>query len=68
MDVRAFPEAVNDAIGKTTMDVLHELGNSDDLTRRIHSSYLAFLRRADSYAQQFDVPILKMRTKALSAI
>ncbi|MGI9485251.1 MAG: TRAP transporter substrate-binding protein [Geminicoccaceae bacterium] len=68
VDVRAFPEAVNDAIGKTAMDVLQELGDGDNLTRRIHSSYLAFLRRADSYAQQFDAPILKMRAKALSAI
>ena len=66
VDVRAFPETVNDAIGKTAMDVLHELGDSDDLTRRIHESYMAFLRQANSYAQQFDAPILKMRAKALA--
>ncbi len=67
VDVRAFPEAVNDAIGKVAMDVLHELGEEDDLTRRIHKSYMAFLRDANRYAQRFDAPILEMRAKALAA-
>lgn len=68
VDVRAFPEVVNDAIGKTAMDVLNELGDGDDLTQRIHKSYLAFLHRANRYAQQFDAPILEMRAKALAGI
>ncbi len=68
VEVRAFPEAVNDAIGEAAMDILHELGNGDDLTRRIHSSYLTFLLKANRYAQQFDAPILKMRANALAAL
>ncbi|MGI9509817.1 MAG: TRAP transporter substrate-binding protein [Geminicoccaceae bacterium] len=68
VELRAFPEAVNDAIGKAAMAVLSELGDSDELTRRIHDSYMAFLRRANDYAQLFDAPIHKMRAKALAAI
>lgn len=68
VELRAFPEVVNDAIGRTTMDVLNELGDSDDLTRRIHESYMAFLHTANDYVQRFDAPILQMRTKALAAI
>lgn len=64
--LRAFPEPVNDAIGKTALEVLNELGDRDDLTRRIHASYMTFLRAADSYARRFDAPIIAMRGKALS--
>lgn len=65
VELRAFPDDVNDAIGVATMEVLNELGDSDDLTRRIHASYMAFLRDADAYAQWFDRPIQRMRAKAL---
>ena len=68
VELRTFPEAVNDAIGRTAMEVLNEVGESDDLTRRIHKSYTAFLRMASSYARQFDSPILRMRARALARI
>jgi TRAP-type mannitol/chloroaromatic compound transport system substrate-binding protein len=67
VELRTFPDEVNDALGATTMEVLSELGDSDDLTRRIHASYMAFLREADAYVQWFDLPILRMRSKALAA-
>ena len=66
VQLRAFPEEVNEALGATAMDVLHELGDSDDLTRRIHASYMAFLKDADNYTKWFDRPIQEMRSKALS--
>ena len=65
VELRAFPEEVNDAIGQTSIEVLNELGTGDDLTRRIHQSYMAFLRQANDYAQRFDAPIHRMRAKAL---
>ncbi|NJO37131.1 MAG: TRAP transporter substrate-binding protein, partial [Rhizobiales bacterium] len=68
VELRSFPDSINAAIGRTVMDVLRELGDSDDLTRRIHQSYMAFLRQADSYAERFDRPILTMRHHALSAL
>jgi len=68
VELRSFPDAVNKAIGQTAMEVLKDLGDSDDLTRRIHKSYMDFLRAANSYAQRFDVPILRMRAEALEAI
>ena len=68
VELRAFPDAVNDAVGKTAMQVLNELGNSDALTRKIHQSYMMFLRASNDYAQLFDTPILNMRAKALATI
>lgn len=68
VELRSFPEEVDDAIGKTAMAVLEELGDSDELTRRIHRSYMDFLRVADRYAQRFDAPIHIMRAKALASI
>lgn len=65
--LRAFPDAVNQAIGETAMDVLNELGEGDDLTRRIHASYMSFLRAANDYAVRFDAPIMQMRAQALAA-
>ncbi len=67
VELRMFPDDVNDAIGGATMEILEELGNSDDLTRRIHESYMAFLRQSDAYVQWFDRPIQRMRANALSA-
>ena len=60
----AFPNSVNDAIGRTAMAVLNELGDSDDLTRRIHKSYMSFLREANDYAQRFDAPIHRNADKS----
>lgn len=68
VELRAFPDDVNDALGKTAMEVLSDLGDSDDLTRRIHGSYMAFLRDADAYAGWFDRPIQRMRAKALETV
>ncbi|MGI9506449.1 MAG: TRAP transporter substrate-binding protein [Geminicoccaceae bacterium] len=66
VELRAFPNAVNEAIGRTAMEVLNELGDSDALTRKIHQSYMTFLRATNDYAQRFDTPILNMRAKALA--
>ncbi len=63
-----FPDEVNDAIGRVSMEVLGELGETDDLTRRIHASYMTFLRRASDYARRFDLPIHRMRERALATI
>jgi TRAP-type mannitol/chloroaromatic compound transport system substrate-binding protein len=65
VELRTFPDQVNDAIGAAAMEVLAELGDSDELTRRIHASYMTFLRQASDYGQNFDTPILQMRAKAL---
>ncbi|MGH1480067.1 MAG: TRAP transporter substrate-binding protein [Geminicoccales bacterium] len=66
VQLRAFPDEVNDALAATTMEVLEELGESDALTKRIHASYMNFLRTADTYSEWFDRPIQAMRAKALS--
>ena len=68
VQLRQFPDDVNDAIGKTAMDVLNELGDSDALTRKIHQSYMAFLRQANHYVRWFDRPIHKMRARAFEKV
>lgn len=68
VELRSFPSAVNEAIGKASMDVLEELGDSNDLTRRIHASYMAFLRAASDYTERFDAPVISMRTAALRSV
>ena len=68
VEIRAFPDEVNDAIGVMAMQVLEELGDSDELTRRIHGSYMSFLRQASNYSQKFDAPIHAMRAKALATL
>ncbi len=65
VQLRAFPDEVNRAFGRTSMEVLNELGERDALTRKIHRSYMKFLRQADHYAAWFDRPIHTMRARAL---
>jgi TRAP-type mannitol/chloroaromatic compound transport system substrate-binding protein len=68
VELRSFPDAVNQAIGKVALDVLQELGESNELTRRIHASYMAFLKAASDYTERFDAPIMRMRSAALKAV
>ncbi|MEM9441064.1 MAG: TRAP transporter substrate-binding protein [Pseudomonadota bacterium] len=68
VELRTFPDAVNQAIGDATLEVIQELGNSNDLTRRIHQSYMTFLAAANGYADKFDRPILQQRTAAFKTI
>ena len=67
VEVRQLPPDVVAALGKATFEVFAELAAKDELTRRVHDSFTAFLRKADGYAMQFDAPILAMRHAVLAA-
>jgi TRAP-type mannitol/chloroaromatic compound transport system substrate-binding protein len=68
LELRTFPDDVVEALGRTSLEVLEELGAADPLTGRIHQSYMAFLERANVYSQWFDQPLLEMRAAALGRI
>jgi TRAP-type mannitol/chloroaromatic compound transport system substrate-binding protein len=65
VELRLFPDDVIEALGRTSREVLAELGERTPLTRKIHGSYTAFLERANVYSQWFDLPMLRMRAAAL---
>jgi TRAP-type mannitol/chloroaromatic compound transport system substrate-binding protein len=68
LELRLFPDDVVEALGRTSREVLAELGGRTPLTRRIHGSYMAFLERANVYSQWFDLPMLRMRAAALGEV
>jgi TRAP-type mannitol/chloroaromatic compound transport system substrate-binding protein len=68
LELRLFPDDVVEALGRTSLEVLAELGERTALTRRIHASYMAFLERANVYSQWFDLPMLRMRAAALGRV
>ena len=68
LELRLFPDDVVEALGRTSLEVLAELGERTPLTRRIHASYMAFLERANVYGQWFDLPMLRMRAATLGRV
>ena len=68
LELRLFPDDVVEALGRVSREVLAELGDRTPLTRKIHASYTAFLKRANVYSQWFDLPMLRMRTAALGRV
>jgi TRAP-type mannitol/chloroaromatic compound transport system substrate-binding protein len=68
VELRRFPDDVAQALGRTSLEVLEELGAKTPLTRKIHASYMPFLEQANPYSQWFDLPMLQMRAAALGRI
>ena len=56
------------ALGRTSLEVLAELGAKTPLTQQIHDSYMAFLKRANPYSQWFEGQAIAMRARALGRI
>lgn len=68
VELRKWPDEVAQALGRTSLEVLAELGQSTALTRRIHASYMPFLERANPYSQWFSGRMIDMRAGALGRI
>lgn len=68
VELRTYPDDVVEALGRTSVAVLQELGEKTPLTRKIHQSYLAFLERAVPYSDWFDRRILAERALALAPL
>jgi TRAP-type mannitol/chloroaromatic compound transport system substrate-binding protein len=50
IEIRKFDDALLEAMGKTSGEVVAEVGQKDPLTRRIYDSYIGFRRRATNWA------------------
>jgi len=68
VELRTFPPEVTEALGRTALEALDELGEASALTRKIHAAYRPFLERANTYGQWFDLRALEMRAAALGRI
>lgn len=67
VELRQFSDAIVEALGRTTKEVLEELAATDELTARVHRSFSDFLARAARYGRHFDQRLLAMRGLALEA-
>ncbi|MDX1541228.1 MAG: TRAP transporter substrate-binding protein, partial [Geminicoccaceae bacterium] len=68
VELRVYPEEVIEALGRTALEVLEELGATNELTRTIHASYMAFLEQAIPYSDWFDRRILAQRSTGLAPL
>lgn len=63
VQLRAFSDEIIARLGKITMEVIAEIGATDDLTRKIHASYTDFAEKAASYQGSFEEAMLRQRRK-----
>lgn len=61
VELRTFPDPVVEAMGEATFAIFEEMAAKDPTTRKVHDSFLAFLRKSVAYADKFDAPLLAMR-------
>jgi TRAP-type mannitol/chloroaromatic compound transport system substrate-binding protein len=50
IEIRKFDDSLLEALGKTSGQVIAEMGQKDPLTRRIYESYIGFWKRANQWA------------------
>jgi len=68
VELRHFSDEIVDAMGAKTFEVLEELAGEDELTGRIHASFMDYLLKADHYAANFDRKLLAMRARAIEKL
>lgn len=61
VQLRRFPDSVLSSLVKVSDEVLAELASTDDITKRIYDSYMAFRRKAAAWAQVSDRAYLDLR-------
>ncbi|MDF1587389.1 TRAP transporter substrate-binding protein [Marinimicrococcus flavescens] len=66
IELRAFPEDVVRAMAKESFEVFEEMAAQDPLTRKVHDSFMAFLKKAVVYNERFDTRLQAMRKLALT--
>lgn len=65
VEIRRFPEEIVRKLGEVTEVVLAEIAETDELTGRVHTSYMDFLVKAVAYAPHAEQGILEMRAKVI---
>lgn len=61
VELRSFPEDVSRAFYEKSNEILAEMAAEDPLTGKIHTSYMAFLKKARTYAAHAEGGILQAR-------
>ncbi|EKV32213.1 TRAP transporter solute receptor [Caenispirillum salinarum AK4] len=61
VEVRTFNDEILQALAGATKEILTELRARDELTARVHDSYMDFNRKAQNYQNRADLPVLQMR-------
>lgn len=65
VELRTWPEDIVQAMGTATAEVLAEVAETDDMTRKVHASYMDFVKQATRYQHWFDRRLMAMREQAL---
>ena len=65
VEIRRFSDEIVEKLGEVTREVLAEIAASDELTGRVHDSYMGFLRKAVTYAPHAEQGILAMRQQVI---
>lgn len=61
VELRTFPEDIVRAMGREAFAVFEEIAAKDPLARKVHDSFMNFLRKAVVYSDRFDARLLAMR-------
>lgn len=61
VEIRTFSDEILQALAKATKEILTELRERDELTARVHDSYMDFNRKAQNYQNHANLPVLQMR-------
>jgi TRAP-type mannitol/chloroaromatic compound transport system substrate-binding protein len=65
VELRTFSDEIVQALGKATLEVFADLAATDPMAARVHELFMSFLRKADAYGMEFDVPLLRWRHAVL---
>jgi len=61
VELRTYSDDIIARLGRITMEVVAEIGETDDLTRRIHASFMDFAGKAAHYQGAFEETMLRQR-------
>ncbi|MGF1475180.1 MAG: TRAP transporter substrate-binding protein [Geminicoccaceae bacterium] len=64
VELRTFPDDVVVELGRVTREVYDDLAATDELTGKIHESFINYLTKANAYAEVMDRRMLAMRALA----
>ncbi len=65
VELRRFSDEIVSKLGEVSEEVLSEIAARDELTGRVHASYMDFLGKAVAYAPHAEQGILQMRQKVI---
>ncbi|MEQ9609622.1 MAG: TRAP transporter substrate-binding protein [Kiloniellaceae bacterium] len=63
VELRSFSDEIIARLGKIAMTVIEEIGETDDLTRKIHASFMDFAGKAAHYQGSFEEAMLRQRRR-----